>query len=210
MATNIEVSRAEEIGPLVKKHGVALWRGLVPETVTQEFIDPVFKNVGDKSRYISRHYGVLTMEILPPDLKLKAFSAIGEVTAKVLSACTVYSGEIYITAPGFIPHEWHQDANRPIDENHLFSWTAITPCGVEQPGLTFALGNPGQFLGGKPQAAERAQDLEHVTPHFMPGDTVFFDLFSLHKTHTTEAMKYNRIAYKVCARQIPVGQAVQD
>lgn len=82
------------------------------------------------------------------------------------------------------------------------AWIAVTPCGVNAPGLSFALKNPGRYIGGKDEVEKTVSSLPVISPVFEPGDAFFFDVFSIHKTNQTQDMPLSRVAYKLGARKI--------
>lgn len=59
----------------------------------------------------------------------------------------------------------------------------MTPCGVDAPGLSFALENPGRYLGGNDKVEKAVAALPLISPVFEPGDAFFFDVFPMHKTN---------------------------
>ena len=193
-----EVHSAEEVGPLVKKYGVAIWRGLVPTDIAGRVIEPVLANVGNEEAYVTRKYGVLDMGVLPEDLRRACVVPnMVSVYHQMLGGAVTVNGEVYFTAPDILPHAWHQDARAGDERYHALSWTAVMPCGIDQPGLSFALGNPGRYAGPEQEGLD---GLDVISPVFQPGDTFFFDVFSFHKTNINPGMKYSRIAYKIIAR----------
>ncbi len=203
--TDVEVRSAEEVAPRVRQFGVAIWRGLVPTDITSAMIEPISANLKRKLSYISSAYGVLKLSVLPPALQEASVTPqIKEVFADALGAPNdLYVREIYVTRPGYYkPHPWHQDANAGNQEYHLMTWIAATPCGIDAPGLSFALSNPGKFIGGYAESEKAVASLPTISPVFAPGDAFFFDVFSLHKTNVTPEMPNSRVAYKLGARAI--------
>lgn len=204
MTTHLEVRTAADAARCVKTHGVAIWRNLIPPAVTQAVIEPVLQNQSNELAHVTRKYGVLSGGILSQEEQIKW------LTPDVLDVFTQLTGgkfavvpsEIYYTAPQVLPHVWHQDANAHKMDYRAMSWVAVTPCGREQPGLSFALGNPGRYLGGDAGVSEAMKERDIISPVFAPGDAFFFDCFSLHRTHTTPDMRYSRIAYKIMAKQV--------
>ena len=199
MMSELEVSAAHEVGPRVAKYGVAIWRGLVSEKVTSAFIEPVLKNAANKRLYISKKFGVISPNILSPEVQEACF--VQEMKDVFWGMCPGgwrhHVSEIYLTGPRILPHLWHQDATAETKGYDVFTWVAGTPCGIDQPGLSFALGNPGRFIGGQEAAEKAASTMEIISPVFKPGDAFFFDIFSLHRTNQEPSMKYSRIAYKL-------------
>ncbi len=202
MANAIETTSPAEVVRLVKKFGVAIWRRLVPPEITSAILAPAEEHLQRPESYASLRYGVLNLNILPADLQAACVvPEISEVYSAALGPHEVSIREIYLTRPGFFhPHEWHQDANAKNRRYHFMTWIAATPCGLYAPGLSFALGNPGEYLPGGP--ADVVEKSAVISPIFEPGDAFFFDVFSIHKTNQTEEMPLSRVAYKLGAQKI--------
>ena len=191
---------AEEVPLLVRKHGVAIWRGLVPAEVTEQLIEPTLEGLRDARNYASVRYGVLRMDILPEELQRKCITPdIRQVFDNAIEGNEITIQEIYATRKDvYQPHPWHQDANEGNREYHFMCWIAVTHCGDTSPGLSFAIGNPGEYIGDG--IKERVRKSEILSPVFKPGDAFFFDVFSIHKTRVHGNMRLDRIAYKLGTR----------
>ena len=103
--------------------------------------------------------------------------------------------------------EWHQDGaflGRDIRTVNL--WIALTPCGVDAPGLdmiprrlssivqTGTHGTLFDWSVGHEMAMQAAQGRPLVSPHFKAGDAVFFDQLLLHRTGMRPSMTRKRWA----------------
>jgi hypothetical protein len=113
-----------------------------------------------------------------------------------------------------VPHDlqgadWHQDGaflDRGEGIRALNVWMALTPCGVDAPGLEivprrldhlFETGTEGAWFDWSvgPGLVERATvDAPVVRPVFEAGDVVFFDDFNLHRTAVDPSMTVDRHA----------------
>ena len=95
--------------------------------------------------------------------------------------------------PGF-QGEWHQDG-RFLGERikALNAWVALSPCGIDAPGLDIVArrvpnilqcGTDGAIADwtiGSAQVLEAAGS-SIATPRFEPGDALLFDQFLVHRT----------------------------
>jgi phytanoyl-CoA dioxygenase PhyH len=103
--------------------------------------------------------------------------------------------------------EWHQDGaflGRDIRTVNL--WIALTECGVDAPGLdliprrlshivqTGTHGTVFDWSVGHELAVQAADGRPIVSPHFKPGDAVFFDQLLLHRTGMRPSMVRERWA----------------
>ena len=101
---------------------------------------------------------------------------------------------------------WHQDgAFLGREVRTLNMWLALSPCGVDAPGLDMV---PRRFDEVLPTGTEGAlfdwsvsPDLvtevagdEVISPRFEPGDALLFDHLFLHRTGVTPAMSRERHA----------------
>lgn len=201
---NLEVTTAEDAVASVKERGLAIWRGLVAPRVCEQMLIPVTRHAPYAANYVSLKYGVLHMNVLPVSVQQACVvPEIAHTFALALGSCEMVAREIYLTMPGmFLPHDWHQDANETNIVYHFMVWVACTPCGVDAPGLSFAVGNPGRFLGGNAEAAKYSQAHPNIEPVMQPGDAIFFDTHSVHKTNVVARMDKSRIAFKFAAKAL--------
>jgi hypothetical protein len=103
--------------------------------------------------------------------------------------------------------DWHQDGaflGRDIRAVNL--WIALTECGVDSPGLdviprrlsgivqTGKNGAAFDWSVGHEGAMRAAEGRSIVSPHFKPGDAVFFDQLLLHRTGIGSSMTRERWA----------------
>lgn len=200
---DVEVRFASDVAPCVRKHGVAIWRKLVPDHITSAMVEPLSGHLRKPKSYVNGRYGVLNLNILSPAVREACVvPQIPDVFSKALGMPFVWAiQEIYVTRLGFYsPHPWHQDANAGNKEYRFMTWIAATPCGVNAAGLSFALGNPGQYIGGKDEVEKYVSSRPIISPVFEPGDAFFFDVLSLHKTNVEPHMELNRVAYKLGAK----------
>lgn len=186
----------------VREHGFSLQRGMVPVPIVNTILGPMVRNLHDLDCYASFKHRVLRLDIVPKhDRQACIVPEVSTVFTEALGANGITIQEIYLAPPGhFLPHPWHQDANEGNQVYHFMVWIAATPCGMDAPGLTFIKGNPGKFIGREIGAYMLGREM--VSPVFEPGDAVFFDTFTLHKTNIIPNMKFGRVAYKLGAKAI--------
>lgn len=104
------------------------------------------------------------------------------------------------------PTEWHQDGAFLGSETRTVNvWTALTPCGVEAPGIdVFARPFDGIVKTGgdtarfdwsvSPDQAELLQRGDIERPSFGPGDALIFNQLTLHRTGLSPTMTKDRYA----------------
>lgn len=206
---NLEVQHSAQVGPLVHKYGVAVWRKLVPETVTNEVVETISKNLVNPAAYISTKGGSMTSTILSTELRrARVTQGMSDGLDSILNAPgfihddgSSHSG-IYVTHPAFkLTHPWHQDAEANLKDYCACVWVACTHCGEHAPGIAFALNNPGRRI--ETSADDMVSGLPVFAPVLAPGDAVFFDIYSLHATYRRPEMTHNRVAYKLTASRSP-------
>lgn len=111
------------------------------------------------------------------------------------------------TAPD-APPGWHQDgAFLGTETRALNIWTALTPCGVEAPGLdVFAMNFDHLVPTGGPEiydwsvsdeTANRYDTDRIVRPAFATGDALLFDHMTLHRTGVDTSMTKTRYAIEM-------------
>lgn len=121
---DLEVRTVSEVAPVVRKHGVAILRKLVPDHITSAMLEPISNNLTRQDSYVSLRYGVLNLSILPQAMQEACI--VPEISAVFASVMGRPYGqaahEIYVTRPGFYaPHPWHQDANEANQEYHFMT-----------------------------------------------------------------------------------------
>lgn len=192
----LETQSASEAVSLVSREGVAIWRGLLAPEIVQQVIAPAAESLQHQDAYVSLKYAVLKLGILPAQLQARLFPL--HISAVFDAAIPDYEfpiRELYLTHKGFyMPHAWHQDANATNQRYHFMCWIAATHCGENSPGLSFAVGNPGRYIGG--DIDDWVTGARIISPVMAPGDAVFFDSFSIHKTNITPEMTLDRVAIK--------------
>ncbi len=118
---------------------------------------------------------------------------------------------------------WHQDgAFLGVDTKALNVWTALTPAGVDAPGLEVLVRSLDDLVptGGEgiydwsvsDETASRYPAEEMVRPRFDEGDALIFDHMTLHRTGVDPSMTKTRYAVEMWffapstypAEQIPV------
>jgi hypothetical protein len=103
--------------------------------------------------------------------------------------------------------DWHQDgAFLGRDTRTVNLWIALTECGVDAPGLeivprrltgivtTGTNGAEFDWSVGHETAIQAAAGRPILSPHFKPGDAVFFDQLLLHRTGVKPSMVRQRWA----------------
>ena len=122
---------------------------------------------------------------------------------------------------GHAPHAWHQDGALGFDflnpgpaDGELLSmltcWIALTPCGVDAPGLEFVDRRkrrllPLSALGDEAVRAGHGES-DFVQPVLQAGDALVFDGGVLHHTHVRPRMNRDRTSLELrffAAAQIP-------
>lgn len=209
---DIEVRNAAQAASIIEQYGCAIWRGLIPTVLIRDVLDKVIPKLEDKAAYASLSRGTMNIEMLGTDLikRLMTPDVVGTFGLMLQSGFIISALEscVFIAADNFTPTVWHQDAC----VNRLKSaivWVAMAECGVTAPGISFALRKPdGEvpvFLHDNFDSAETKNQLMAetgwpvITPVFQPGDAVFFNSYSIHKTHVTPDMSKVRAAFKLTA-----------
>lgn len=201
---NIEVSDPSQVGPLVRKYGVAIMRQAVPQTTIAAMMDIVVANLNNLQSYVVIKGGVMSSSVLPMDLRqARATPQVHAGLNSILGSYAIIndnglsSSGIYMTDKRFKTiHPWHQDASDEFSAYGACVWVAMTECGADAPGLAFATRNPGRRLS-QTEVEEYVKTCPIVSPVYRPGDAVFFDNYSLHATHRTPEMTKNRAAFKL-------------
>lgn len=116
--------------------------------------------------------------------------------------------------PGHAPHSWHQDgalgfdfldpgsaASDPALLSMLTCWIALTPCGIDAPGLEFidreceALLPLSALTGDAVRACH--DEREFARPVLQAGDALVFDGGVLHHTHVSPDMHLDRTSLEL-------------
>ena len=189
---DIEVTDASQVGPLVHKYGVALWRQAVPQSTIKAMMEVVVENLNNLSVYVAIKGGVMSSSVLPMELRqARATPQVHNGMNSILGTYAVINDDglsssgIYMTAKEFKNvHPWHQDASENFSAYGACVWVAMTECGVDAPGLSFVLRNPGRVLS-EAEVEEYVKTEPIINPVYRPGDAVFFDAYSLHATYRT-------------------------
>jgi len=113
------------------------------------------------------------------------------------------------------PHSWHQDGALGFDfgrhsdsasEGHallrmLTCWIALTPCGVDAPGLEFVTDRVDRVLPLAQLLDEvvnlRSPSSRRTRPVLRAGDAMLFGGGVLHRTHATTAMSLTRTSIEL-------------
>jgi ectoine hydroxylase-related dioxygenase (phytanoyl-CoA dioxygenase family) len=137
-------------------------------------------------------------------------SALGGTIACDLDECWVrrqYAPRNYPAR--HTPHSWHQDGALRFDfsgrlkedqQNGVLEmvtcWIALTPCGVDAPGLELIAKDPGVLIAPANLTAERVcqrfASEEFIRPQMQPGDALLFSGDVLHRTHVSASMSKDR------------------
>lgn len=190
--------------------------------------DPPYEFGGVERAFANFGSGVLAVDAPRAMFRyVEALEAagIGEVFADYFGerpAISVKKTTLRRTDPD-APPGWHQDgAFLGVDTRALNIWTALTPCGVDAPGLDVF---PTHFDELVPTGGDEIYDWSVsnetaaaygldavVRPDFAAGDAIIFDHMTLHRTGVDPAMTKTRYAIEMWffapstypAEQIPV------
>jgi hypothetical protein len=117
--------------------------------------------------------------------------------------------------PRHRPHSWHQDGalgfefghsgDEAIAEDALLSmvtcWIALTPCGVDAPGLELVTDRIDRMLSPRQLAddavEERWPTSSRTQPALQAGDALVFSGGVLHRTHLSDAMTETRTSIEL-------------
>jgi ectoine hydroxylase-related dioxygenase (phytanoyl-CoA dioxygenase family) len=119
------------------------------------------------------------------------------------------------------PHSWHQDGalrfdfSRHLKEDQpdgvlemLTCWIALTPCGVDAPGLELIARNTGVLIAPTNLTDERIRQRfaseDFIRPQMQPGDALLFSGDVLHHTYVNSAMSKDRTSLEF--RFFPAGR----
>ncbi len=219
-STEFDVSSVEQVEPFVRKFGLAIWRGLIPRETTDRIISYAADNYSDSKAYISVTNGVMSDVVLPDELKRTQLSpTITEVFNSVLKDELVFNdldNTLFWTRPNFTPYGWHQDApamptGKGAPQYCIIAWIPLTECSITAPGLTFALENPGKWilsphwLGDRKIYEDNAERIikeagfRTIDLILKPGDVLFFDTYSMHRTTVSPHLTATRLALRLSA-----------
>lgn len=201
---DVEVTEAGQVGPLVHKYGCAIWRQAVPQDTIKSMLDLVVTNLNNPLAYVALKGGVMSSSVLPMDLRQaratpQIHSGMNSIlgTYAIINDDGLSSSGIYMTAKEFKnTHPWHQDASENFSAYGACVWVAMTDCGVDAPGLSFVMNNPGRVLN-EAEIEAYVKTGPIINPVYRAGDAVFFDCHSLHATYRTPHMTGNRTAFKL-------------
>ncbi len=213
---DFEVSAPDQVRAAVERHGLAIWRKLLPRRTTERLIDCAVPHLANKDAYVSRKGGVMSAAVCPPDLRYARVSAEIDATFRAfwggpVEYCPLYCCYLIQTnGDTYERHPWHQDMPFLPGGNVLMTWTALVPCGVDAPSVSFATERPDRVIFRHPEGVARcdaadnaavmaASGLPTVDLVLDVGDTVFFDGLSVHKTYFDPLMTQDRIAFKLAA-----------
>ena len=116
--------------------------------------------------------------------------------------------------PGHAPHSWHQDGALGFDFldasatttgaallSMLTCWIALTPCGIDAPGLELVDREIDTLLPLAALADEavraRHREREFLRPALQPGDALAFNGGVLHRTHVRPDMERERTSLEL-------------
>lgn len=116
--------------------------------------------------------------------------------------------------PRHAPHSWHQDGALRFDFSHHLSedqpngvldmvtcWIALTPCGVDAPGLELIATSPDVLIAPANLTDERVRRRfapeEFVRPQMQSGDALLFSGEVLHRTHVSSSMSKDRTSIEL-------------
>lgn len=209
-ATGIESMTPWGTAANVLRTGWSMWRGLYPLEMIDQILLAVRAREGDPLAYDTPQRGCMSLDIFTEKSKRQLLTpTLAEALFHVIGAQFYLEqshSPIYLIRPGERPWVWHQDAC-VLPENGGCVWIALTDCGVTAPGLAMAQWGEQR----KHPAFETEKFAEYVArddamaalgcpvvaPVFRPGDAVFFNAYSIHKTHITLDMPDQRIALRL-------------
>jgi len=210
---NIEVSSSAKIADMVTRHGFAIWRGLYLPPLISAVMNKVVSNIQRPEAYASLKHGTMDPNILGPRLKNELLTReVGAAFQSMLGNAeyTISDAEspIFVSGHGKKPTVWHQDKCVNKIPSALV-WVALTSCGISSPSMSIALHGISEvhpvFLADDiRRSAEKDRLMEQsgwpvMTLIFNPGDAVFFNSYSIHKTYITSEMTHQRVSVKLTA-----------
>ena len=211
----IESSSAEQAAQQVHDCGVSVWRGSFPLDLAAACLEAIAARYQDETSFVTQRRGVMKPETLPPHLRDRI------VTPEIADAFRrMLGGEFQLEdghSPIFLVHAglprvwtWHQDAS-VMPSPCASAWIPLTPCGYQKaaPGLEFALSPkraPHPVLFGESivnarfkEDVVKEQGFDICIPALDAGDVLYFDSFSIHRTHVAPAMDKVRAAIRLSA-----------
>ena len=159
--------------------------------------------------------------VLRGDLRRLCEQVLGARLACNIDQCWVRRQYALCSSPPrHAPHAWHQDGALRADFaapgiaellTMLTCWVALTPCGVDAPGLQWVAEPLPQLLLpaqlAEAQLRERFAADRWRQPALAAGDAVLLHGSSLHRTHVTPAMTATRSSLELrlfAADRLPV------
>lgn len=212
-APDIEVASARDVPEMVGRHGFAIRRGLFPGALIGAVLAKVSANANTQAAYANYSYGTMDPNVLGPELKAQLLTPDIAATFDAMlegAAFHVPDAEspIFVSWQAKTPTVWHQDKCVNAKPSALV-WIALTPCGVTSPSMKIVLkglreAHPLLLEEDRRRVAEKeaviaASGWPVMTLVFNPGDAVFFNSYSVHKTHITPEMEKPRVSVKLTA-----------
>lgn len=144
-----------------------------------------------------------------------AASAVADMLVQELGTAPVCNLSQSWLRHGRPPHSWHQDGalghdfmahdGRPAPPEAALAmrtlWMALTPCGVDAPGLQWVdaawptLLSPPELTEAAVSARFGTQAMRHAT--MAAGDALYFDGLLLHRTHLLATMRQARVSLEL-------------
>ena len=142
-----------------------------------------------------------------------AHARLGDALMLDIDQCWIRRQYAPSQAPdGHAPHSWHQDGalgfdflGAPPRAGALLSmatcWIALTPCGVDAPGIEFAGGEQRELLSlpalADAEVQGRHAESDRLRPVLEAGDALVFGGGVLHHTHVADAMIHDRTSLEL-------------
>ncbi len=210
---DIRVASPADAAAMVAKHGFAAWRGLLDPDLVHSVMERVIANQNAIDAYASPKHGTMRPGVMASDLRQRLLTPNTASTFGLMlggSEFTISDDEspIFVSYKGAKPTVWHQDKCVNVKPSALV-WIALTSCGVTSPSMLLALRGMTEphpmFLKDE---VSRAAEKDHamsltgwtvVKLEFTPGDAVFFNSYSIHKTYVSREMTETRVSVKQTA-----------
>ena len=202
------VTSLEELTVSMDTYGFAIWRNLVPPKVQAQVYDIVDHSIPGTNGTVEVSADIVNNILVTKELEVAFKHLLGDHELLVRRHRSV----ILLARYGTRSTVWHQEIET-VPGDHLTAWVNLTNgAGVDCPGLGFIV---KKFNERIPEFVRDNDNLEAsektardniewpvVYPEFGAGDVIFFNSYTIHRSHVTAEMSNKRIAYKLTVRPI--------
>lgn len=201
-AAELEAATPAAVPGLIAERGFAVLRGAVPAATVRLALARIHNARDEPSMWANTARGTMQRRVLGDAATVtEPMRAVFDAMAPGWRVVDEDS-PVFVASADYRGTGWHQDAcvNR---KPSIMAWVALTPCGEHDPGMDLiahGVDRPLQrFLNEKagPDAKNtmvRVAGWTVASPVFAPGDALFFNSYSIHRT---QKLPGRRVSYKI-------------